>query len=325
MSNLDLVTGGCGFIGRHLVENLRARGRDVRVLDLDAPHEVQPGVEYLAGSVTDVEAVRQAVRGAARVFHVAGNPELWARGADDFERANHGGAETVMRAAAEAGAGRIVLTSTHAIRVRSRGEPSEADMLGPYTRAKFRAELAARRLAAEGAPVVSVAPTMPIGPCDDNLTPPMKMIADFLNRRNPAYLDFETNLIDVREVAEGHVRAAEAGEAGWTYVLGRHNLMLSEMLKRLGAISGVPMPGRRIPYWLAWTAAAVSEASSRFTGRAPRASLEGVRLARALAPVPDDPSPELGLSEWPLDRALGDAVHWLAEAGHWPEGADRAP
>lgn len=325
MTEVDLVTGGAGFIGRHLVDCLLARGRRVRVLDMSEPASPVEAVEFVRGSVTDADAVRRAVADADRVFHVAGNPELWAKAADTFERTNHGGAETVMRAAFDAGASRIVLTSTHAIRLARPAEPAESDMPGPYTRAKFRAEQAARRLAAEGAPVVMVAPTLPIGPGDDNLTPPMRMISDFLNRRSPAYLDFETNLIDVREVAEGHVRAAEVGEGGRTYVLGRHNLTMSELLRRLQAISGVPMPGRRIPYWLAWTAAAVSELSAKFSGEAPRASLEGVRLARALAPVADDPSRELGLTAWPLDRALGDAVHWLAESGNWPEGGDRAP
>ncbi|ANK82885.1 MAG: hypothetical protein TEF_20320 [Rhizobiales bacterium NRL2] len=315
MGDLDLVTGGCGFIGRHLVAALQARGRRVRVLDTAPLAEEVAGVELVRASILDAAAVDEAVAGAERVFHVAGDPSLWARGADDFDRANRSGAETVIDAAIEAGASRIVLTSTHAIDVKDGA--SAAAMPGAYTRAKYRAEQFALRRVAEGAPIIAVAPTMPLGPGDANLTPPTRMLLEFLQGRNPAFLDFEVNLIDVREVAEGHVLAAERGEPGVRYVLGRYNLMLSEMLRIVERLSGRPMPTRTIPYGLAWVSAAAMAAAARVTGKPPRASLEGVRLARRLKPVAENPAAALGLAAWPLEPMLGDAIGWLEREGYW--------
>lgn len=306
---LDLVTGGAGFIGRHLVDSLRARGRAVRVLDRSDPGDLPAEVELVRGSITDADTVARAVAGAERVFHVAGNPELWARSPDSFDDTNRAGAECVFEEAAKAGVARLVLTSTHAIQVRG-------PMPGPYTRAKQAAERAALARAARGEPVVVVRPTMPVGPGDRNLTPPTRMLLDFLNGRHPAYLEFETNLIDVREVAEGHVLAAERGKPGVAYVLGRHNLMMSALLGELRRLTGLPMARLRVPYPLALLSALVSEAIAGLTGAPPAGSVEAVRLASALLPVADDPAAALALPAWPLETALRDSIRWLDRAGH---------
>lgn len=315
MSDIDVVTGGAGFIGSHLVDALLARGRRVRVLDIKAPSQI--GVEFAKGSILDQGLVQESVHGAGRVFHVAGDPALWARGQDHFDKANRTGAETVLDAAVAAGAERIILTSSHAIDVRSVAKNRHAAMPGPYTRAKFAAEQYALKLVGEGAPVIAVAPTMPLGPGDSNLTPPTRMLLEFLQGRNPAFYEFMINLIDVREVAEGHVLAAEKGEIGVRYVLGRHNLLMSEFLRLVEQISGQRMPRRRIPYALARASAGAMELASTITGRPPRASVEGVRLAKHLKRVPDDPAEALGLVEWPLEPMLRDAIDWLRAEGHW--------
>ena len=93
-------------------------------------------------------------------------------------------------------------------------------MPGPYCRSKFLAEQEALTAARNGLPVVIVNPTLPIGPGDYLITPPTKMLLDFVNGENPAYLDFEMNLIDVRDVALGHIMAAERGRVGERYILG---------------------------------------------------------------------------------------------------------
>ncbi|MEC9347070.1 MAG: NAD-dependent epimerase/dehydratase family protein [Pseudomonadota bacterium] len=307
--NLDLVTGGAGFIGRHLVATLRRRGRSVRVLDRFVPDDMPSDVDMVQGSITDPDTVAHAVTGAERVFHVAGNPELWDRAPDTFDSTNRAGAECVFEAAAKAGVVRLVLTSTHAIQVRG-------EMPGPYTRAKQAAEQAALERAGRGEPIVIVRPTMPIGPDDRNLTPPTRMLLDFLNGRHPAFLEFETNLIDVREVAEGHVLAAERGEPGTAYVLGRHALMMSALLDELRRLTGLPMARLRVPYPLALLSARVSEALAGLTGAPPAGSVEAVRLARALLPVERDPAAALDLPAWPLEAALRDTIRWLDRAGH---------
>ena len=116
----------------------------------------------------------------------------------------------------------------------ARTRPSSlAEMPGHYKRSKFMAEQAALAAARAGAPVVIVNPSTPIGALDFKPTPTGRIIVDFLNRRMPAYLDTGLNIVDVEDVARGHLLAAERGRIGEKYILGGENLTLKEMLGRL--------------------------------------------------------------------------------------------
>lgn len=325
---ISVVTGGSGFIGRHLVQLLRDQGETVRVLDLVELKPRDPQVQFIHGSILDRHTVQAALAGADRLYHLAANPDLWARDKSSFLETNYCGTKLVLEEADRAGVSRIVYTSTESIlkgrrRVLNDGQIDEtielalADMPGPYCRSKFLAEQEATAAARRGLPVVIVNPTLPVGPGDYRLTPPTKMLVDFLNGDNPAYLDFELNMIDVRDAALGHLLAADHGRLGRRYILGGDNLRLSEVLDTLHDLTGLPMPRRRIPYAGALVVAAVSELIANVvTRRPPKASLTGVRLAgspmnfnctRAVT--------ELGLPQTPVRTALADAVVWLAERG----------
>ena len=170
----------------------------------------------------------------------------------------------MLEAAHKADVQRFVYTSTESILKSYRAPRQSAralidetvvltldDMPGPYCRSKFQAEQAAREAAVGGLPVVIVNPTMPIGPGDDLLTPPSKMILGFLNGETPAYLDCEFNLVDARDVAAGQVLAADKGRVGERYILGNVNLSLGELLAELQRLTGFARPRTRIPYALA--------------------------------------------------------------------------
>jgi dihydroflavonol-4-reductase len=324
MRPLSLVTGGGGFVGRHLVRLLHERGERVRVLDLAGAPGLPPEVEAIAGSILDAAKLRQAMAGADRVYHLAANPNLWAPDPRIFMETNFRGTQAVLAAAAEVKVERVVYTSTESILKSYRHPTPEAldetvswtvdDMPGPYCRSKFLAEQAALAAARNGLPVVVVNPTLPIGPGDIHLTPPTRMLLDFLTGRAPAYLDCAFNLVDVRTVALGHILAAEKGRIGERYILGGRNITVADLLAMLGRLSGRPMPNRRIPYWMAWTLAAAGEALSIVTKRPPVAPLTGVRLART--PMRFDSGKairELGLPETPLEASLQDALDWFAE------------
>lgn len=324
----DLVTGGAGFIGRHLVRLLVERGERVRVLDTDPGHDLPPEVDHVRGSITDPETVRRAVRRVRRVYHLAANSYLWVPSKSEFARVNAGGTRTVLREAATAGVERVVHTSSEVVFVHaglgrrasvdeSLEVPVEA-MLGPYCRSKREAELAALEAAGSGLPVVVVNPTLPLGPGDRRLTAPTRMVRDFLNQRHPAYMDCTLNVIDVRDAALGHVLAAERGRPGERYILGHANLTLAELLGHLQAISGIAMPRMRIPYWVALASAGVSELlADAVTQRYPLAPVTGVRLARYARPFSNAKARhELGLTTRPLCETLADAIAWLAEAGY---------
>lgn len=326
---LNLVTGGCGFIGRHLVGALVARGERVRVLDLRPLDPAIDGVEQVVGSITDPATVARAVDGCERVFHLAANPNLWAPDPKTFEVVNHQGTRRTLEAAQKAGVQRFVYTSTESILKSYRAPRQSAralidetvvltleDMPGPYCCSKFLAEEAAREAAAGGLPVVIVNPTMPIGPGDDLLTPPTKMILGFLNGATPAYLDCEFNLVDARDVAAGQILAADKGSVGERYILGNVNLSLGELLAELQRLTSLAMPRTRIPYALAIAAALVSESIANITKKPPIAPITGVRLARtSMAFDCSKARGELGWSCRTLEQSLRDAIAWMLDKG----------
>lgn len=328
MTSRSLVTGGAGFIGAHLVRLLRESGESVRVLDLTpagTDETAMAGVEWVQGSILDAAVVRDAMAGVTRVFHLAADPNLWARDKNHFTAVNLDGTRQVLEAAADAGVRKFVYTSTESIikgTRRSDGVVTEEfavtvdDMPGPYCRSKFLAEQEARAFAERGLPVVIVNPTLPVGPGDGRVTPPTRMLLDFLNGKNPAYLDFHMNVIDVRDAAMGHLLAAERGRVGERYILGGENLSLTAVLALLGDLTGLEMPSRRVPYAVAWCAAVVSEALAKVTGEPPKAPLTGVRLARTRMEFDSTKTRgELGLVPRPAREALRSAIADFAARG----------
>lgn len=319
---LNLVTGGAGFIGAHLVKLLHDRGEDVRVLDLKQPTEAVADVDYRQGSITDTEVVDAAVSGCRRVFHMAAHAGLWARRKQDFISINVAGTENVLAAARVHAVETVVHTSTESVLIAAnRGRAPQivneetecqlSEMAGPYCQGKLLAEQEAWRAWREhGQRIIVCNPTVPVGPGDHWLTPPSRMLLGFLNGEYPAYLPSTLNVVDARDVAEGHWLAATRGEPGTRYVLGAHDVPLGKLLEALQQISGVPMPGRSVPYWLAYGAALVSELVADYiTGKPPAAPLTGVRLAGV--PVRFDNRRTREVLAWqprPLAETLQDAV-----------------
>lgn len=326
MGRYCLVTGGLGFIGQHLVDQLLSRGYEVRILDLDQPKIHREGVDYVTANITDCSAVTQAMRGVDQVFHLAANAGLWSPRKQDFIQINQTGTRNIMQAAMDVGVNRVVhcstesiLKSVHPQRRRQSQEETETDesvqltledMAGAYCRGKFLAEQEALAAARQGLPVVIVNPTVPIGPGDRRITPPTRMMLGFLNGDYPAYLNSTLNVIDARDVALGHILAAEKGIAGERYILGHVNLTLGELLEQLEALTGLPMPKRQIPYWLALTVSAIQELiADTVTHQPPQAPLTGVRLARSPMRFANTRAQaELGLTFRPLTDSLNDAI-----------------
>jgi dihydroflavonol-4-reductase len=245
--------------------------------------------------------------------------------------ANVEGTRTVLDAAAQAGCSRIVYTSTVGCiglprevngRMAAADETtpvSESQMRNHYKRSKWQAERVALELAGDGLQVVIVNPSAPVGPRDVKPTPTGQVIVDFLNRAMPAYLDTGLNWVHVRDVAAGHILAAEKGRLGERYILGHAdgNWTLQEAFAALEDITGVRAPRTRIPYWVALAAAHVSETLSAVTGKPPKAPLAGVRMARyKMFFNPAKGIRELGLPQTPPRQALADAVEWFRANGY---------
>ena len=245
--------------------------------------------------------------------------------------ANVEGTRHVIEAAVEANCSRIVYTSTVGCiglpkEVNGTVQPtdetapvSEAQMSNHYKLSKWRAEEVARALASKGAPVVIVNPSAPVGPRDVKPTPTGQVIVDFLNRKMPAYLDTGLNWVHVRDVAVGHILAAEKGRFGERYILGNAegNWTMRQAFAVLEEMTGVPAPRIQVPHLVALAAAHLSEAIAGLSGKPPKAPLAGVRMAKhKMWCNPAKAIGELGLPQTPPKQALADAVAWFRGNGY---------
>lgn len=326
-----LVTGASGFIGANLVHELVARGHRVKALlrnGSDTRGLEGTDYERVEGDLGNPDLLRSALKGVDWCFHVAASYHLWLPDYRPMYAANVDGTRHIIEAAMAAGCSRIVYTSTvgciglprpiggRLIPTNEATPVSELQMSNPYKISKWRAEVVARELAAKGAPVVIVNPSAPIGPRDVKPTPTGQVIVDFLNRALPAFLDTGLNWVHVRDVAIGHILAAERGRIGERYILGNAegNWTMEKALHVLQEITGTPAPRFRVPYSVAYAAAIVDEALSKFTGKPPKAPLAGVRMARyKMFFDPTKAIQELGLPQTPPRQALSDAVDWFRE------------
>ncbi|HLC16151.1 MAG TPA: NAD-dependent epimerase/dehydratase family protein, partial [Thermodesulfovibrionia bacterium] len=227
---MNLVTGASGFIGGRLVRRLMEKGESVRILvrpDADLSGLDGLNFDLVEGSILSSGSLEKAAAGCRRIYHAAALYKLWLRDPSVIYRTNVDGTRNVIEAGLKAGVERIVYTSSSAaiglVKGGSGNEDTPAtlqDMVGHYKRSKFFAEEVARAYAAQGAPIVIVNPTYPVGEGDVKPTPTGQMIVDFLKGKMPAYLDTGLNVVDVDDVAEGHILAAENGVNGRRYILG---------------------------------------------------------------------------------------------------------
>jgi dihydroflavonol-4-reductase len=249
-----LVTGGSGFIGSHVTRLLVERGDPVRALVHRRSRTLEPlSVEQLRGDVTDRTAVRRALRGADRVFHIAGTANLaLARGR--MFKLNVEGTRIVLEEALRADVARVVLTSSAAAigpvppgRVADERTVWDAGRYAiAYADSKHAAEVEALRLLARGLPLVTVNPTHVLGAGDPGRSS-TTLVLRFLRRQIPAYVDGTLNIVGVEDVARGHLLADERGQVGERYILGNRNYTTDRLFADLGRLSGVEPPAVKLP------------------------------------------------------------------------------
>lgn len=325
MNEQVLVTGGAGFIGRHLVQQLIEREKRVRVVErpgAKVDHLPLDRIDIAFADVRDRDAVARVVIGCNQVYHLAANPQLWTHRKGQFRQVNYLGTVNVIESALAVGA-RIVHVSTESILTRARLDHANghgddvplSEVIGPYCRSKWHAEQFAFRIARSGASIIVVNPTLPIGPGDLGRSPPTQMILDAALGKRTAYLDAELNLIDVRDVAAGLIAAMEHGQPGRRYMLGHENWTIRRLFDWIARQCGVPGPRWQIPYPVALTAAMVSEwIADVFTHRIPAASVTGVRLTRRVMRFdPRRCHEELGIAPRPVENSLKEMLAWFHE------------
>ncbi|HEY1237730.1 MAG TPA: NAD-dependent epimerase/dehydratase family protein [Solirubrobacterales bacterium] len=325
-----LVTGGTGFVGLHVVRELARRGDELRLL-VRSGSNTKPlqGIEWerAIGDVTDRDSVRRAMKDVERVFHVAGTTSMRTQDRIRVFRVNVEGTKNVFEEALRAGVERAVLTSSSsAVGAAKPGETIDEDhpftvgRLGiAYINSKHDAELVAMRTAAKGLPLVIVNPSFVLGPDDPNPRGTSNaLIRRLLLRRIPGYVDGAVNIVDVRDVARGHVLADERGEEGERYLLTGRNFTLQRLFADLSRIADVPTP------------------PVRMHGRLVVMGVEGMELIGVRLPTSadevrsgtqwftyrnDKARKQLGWEPRPHEETLEEAVRWqLEQLGERTEG-----
>ena len=328
------VTGASGFVGSNLVRELLARKHRVKALvrpGSDQRGLLDANVELVTGDISDTALLRREMGECEWCFHCAASYHLWLPDYKPMYVANVEGTFNVIEAAGHAGCQRIIHTSTVGCiglpkEVNGEIVPStEADVISAtnlsndYKKSKWEAETIAAKFARQGLPVIIVNPSAPVGPGDLKPTPTGQIIVNFLNRELPAYLETGLNWVHVRDVAIGHILAAEKGNVGERYILGNKegNWTMEQTLAVLEEVSGIPAPKMKIPHWVAMAAAHVDEGTSFFTKKPPKAPLAGVRMAKEKMWFnPAKAIRELGLPQTPPKQAFADAVKWFRANGY---------
>jgi dihydroflavonol-4-reductase len=316
-----LVTGATGFLGSHLVRALAERGDELKLLlrrSARVEHLADSGFSRATGDVLDRRSVKRAMRDVDRVFHCAGVTSLRRSERERSFAVNVQGTQNVLGAALDAGVERVVHTSSVGAigpaepgKAVDESQPFTAGGLGlAYINSKHEAEVEALRLAAHGLDVVIVNPTFVLGP-DAPSGSSMALVRRFLERRIPAYTDGALNIVDVRDVAAGHLLADRRGKSGERYILGGRNFTLQRLFADLARISGVAPPPVRVPTRLA------------------RAGVEAAELLGMSLPAPADEvrsgtfwwtarnrkaKKELGFLPRPHEETLEDAIQWQISA-----------
>jgi dihydroflavonol-4-reductase len=315
-----LVTGGSGFVGSHVVRALAARGDDLRLLvrrgsGLDHLRDLE--FERSSGDVMERRAVTRAMQGVDRVFHIAGSTSMLPRQREKVFDLNVKGTRIVLEESLAAGVERVVFTSSVAAvgPAKPRGtadetQPFRAGELGiTYVNSKHEAEVEALRLAAHGLDVVIVNPSFVLGP-DDPKGTSMALVWRFLLGRIPAYVEGGLNIVDVRDVAAGHLLADEKGRSGERYILAARNFTFDRLFADLARLSGREHAPVKLP------------------GTPTLLAVE--LMLRAGIPIPISPDEvrsagcwwtyrnakarkELGFTPRPHEETLEDAVRWQME------------
>jgi dihydroflavonol-4-reductase len=314
-----LVTGATGFVGSHVARALVERGDEVRVtVRAGSPGEPLAGLEVertTIPDITDRRGLRRALRGVERVFHVAGTTNL-RLSADAALRVNAEGTRVVLEEALRAGVVRVVYTSSAA--AIGPAPPGGAlderakypGRLGiPYPDSKHAAEVEALQVGGRGLDVVLVNPAHVFGPGDWGRSS-TEIVRRFLLRRIPAYVGGAINIVDVRDVAAGHLLADEKGRPGERYILGNRNYTWDRLFAELALVSGVEGPAVRMPYA---AALALAEAGARLPGRPPVTPAEVRAAGRWWTYRNGRARRELGWSVRPHEETVEETVCWWIE------------
>ncbi len=322
----DLVTGATGFVGSHLVRALRLRGRPVRALvrpGTDAGHLERLGVEVVPGDVTDADGYGAAAHGALRVFHVAGFVSFLREERKRLEAVNEGGVRNAVAACRSGGASVLVVTSSVAA-VGGSAASGEVDETNPwpgdgmpgYAATKRAGEQAALAASKGGLRVVCVNPSIVLGPEDPRPSAGGDYVIRSARGRIPAAVAMLQSFVDARDVAEGHVLAAEKGRGGERYILTAASVPMPDFVAAVRAEAGNPGRPIVLPRWVLPPLAIAAEWWAGLRKEAPVVTRDQAQMARRNASFSSAKARrDLGWKPRPLAETIRDTVAWFQDHG----------
>jgi len=323
-----LVTGATGFIGSHIARKLVERGEHVKILLRKSSKTSNIDgidVERVYGDVLDIDSINEALKDCDTLYHTAGVASFRKEDYKKMEDINVQGTSNIMNAALNAGTKKVVHTSSiAAIGVDPNGGIANEETkyslneLGvKYLDTKHRGEELALQLCEKGLPLIVVNPATVIGTGDIYLSS-TAFILWFYKKKFPGYMDGTLNMVDVEDVADGHILAAERGRIGERYILGNQNFTLLELFNLLEEITGVPKPKMKIPYFMALASGYFVE---RILGLSfPNYStmdLDSVKLSKFRWHFDcSKAKEELGYSPSDIKESVCKTVGWFKENGY---------
>lgn len=322
-----LVTGATGLIGSSIVRELLKDGVEVRAMvreKSDARNLEGLDIEKVNGDIRDAESMTSALKGRDAFYQAAALYASWAPEKLYYE-INVEGTKTALNAALRQGVPKVIYTSSIAA-VGCTGTENPADERTEfnwlktgthYVRSKYLGEQAALEICKQGLPVVIVNPAMVMGIRDIKPTPSGQLILNILNRKYPGYPDGGSNFVDVKDVARGHILAAQKGRMGERYILGNTNMTYKDFFKLVGEVAGVATPTREIPSQAMITLGYMYQLLSLITRKPPL--LDGRTARFSCAHSYYDCSKavkELGMPQTPLKTTVKKAVNWFRENGY---------
>ena len=318
-----LVTGATGHVGNVLVRRLLERGEKVRALIL--PGESRESihgldVEAVEGDVLNVDAVFESMRGVKGIFHLAGVISIMPGPNPLVHKVNVNGTKNIIRAALEHGKKLIYTSSIHAIQRVEDGiidEKIPYDMNNPYgayDRSKAEATLEVLNAAHSGLEAVVTCPTGVIGPYDFRGSMMGAVIHDAAKSKPTLYVDGAYDFVDVRDVADGLISAAENGKRGESYILSGQKISVRYMLETVREITGRNFFQMKVPFDLAKFAAFFTPMYYQLANETPRFTPYSLEVLQSNSNISHaKATKELGYSPRSLYESIKDTVKWFLE------------